>query len=227
MRRLVVTGAALGLTVIGAGAAVTATAGRDGTAEAAATNGAVATATVARRDLVLRDDVDGTLGYGEARTVVASAPGTVTRLPEPGTVVTRGGSLYDVDARAFFGGAALPRFSDRIGGRCGGGDMYRTAWSADGTRVLYTFNDGDTGANGVWAWDVASGEQHVIHSYASSPAGGPGELVMFGAGAFVMYGSSDGGYPRVITDGTSPAWWVSLGAPRATTCTFRISAAAP
>ena len=100
MRWLVVTGAALGLTVIGAGAAVTATSGRDATAEAATTNGAAPTATVTRRDLVLRDDVDGTLGYGEARTIVASAPGTVTRLPEPGRVVTRGRALYDVNARS-------------------------------------------------------------------------------------------------------------------------------
>jgi hypothetical protein len=99
MRRLVVTGAAVGLAVMGAGAAVTATSAREGTAEAASTNGAVATATVARRDLVLRDDVEGTLGYGDARTVVASAPGTVTRLPAPGSVVTRGRSLYDVNAR--------------------------------------------------------------------------------------------------------------------------------
>jgi peptidoglycan hydrolase-like protein with peptidoglycan-binding domain len=75
------------------------TSGSGGSAEAATTNGVVATAAVARRDLVLRDDVDGTLGYGDARELVASAPGTVTRLPEEGTVVRRGHSLYDVDAR--------------------------------------------------------------------------------------------------------------------------------
>ena len=48
---------------------------------------------------MLRDDVDGTLGYGEARTLVGSSPGVVTRLPEEGTVVLRGRSLYDVNAR--------------------------------------------------------------------------------------------------------------------------------
>lgn len=99
MRRVAAAGAAAGLVVIGAGIAVVGT-GRDGAAEAATTEGAAATAVVTRRDLVLRDDVDGRLGYGEARTLVASAPGVVTRLPEEGTVVTRGKPLYEVNARA-------------------------------------------------------------------------------------------------------------------------------
>jgi len=99
VRRLVVAGAAAGIAALGAGAVALGTSGPDGSAAAATTNGSAPTATVTRRDLVLRDDVDGTLGYGEAREVVASAPGVVTRLPEEGTVVTRGRSLYDVDAR--------------------------------------------------------------------------------------------------------------------------------
>jgi peptidoglycan hydrolase-like protein with peptidoglycan-binding domain len=98
MRRVAAAGAAAGLVGIGAGIAVVGT-GSDGAAEAATTDGAIATAVVTRRDLVLRDDVDGTLGYGEARTLVASAPGVVTRLPEEGTVVTRGKPLYEVNAR--------------------------------------------------------------------------------------------------------------------------------
>jgi peptidoglycan hydrolase-like protein with peptidoglycan-binding domain len=98
MKRGVVAGAAVGLVVLGAGVVVV-TSGSDGAATAATTDGSVATATVSRRDLVLRDDVDGKLGYGEARSVVASGPGVVTRLPAEGTVVTRGRSLYDVNAR--------------------------------------------------------------------------------------------------------------------------------
>ena len=39
------------------------------------TGGATATAVVERRDLVLRDDVDGTLGYADVRTLTAGAPG--------------------------------------------------------------------------------------------------------------------------------------------------------
>ena len=98
MRRIVLAGAAAGVVVLGAGAVVV-TSGGDGVAGAATTDGSLATATVVRRDLVLRDDVDGTLGYGDARTIVATTPGTVTRLPAEGTVVTRGRSLYDVNAQ--------------------------------------------------------------------------------------------------------------------------------
>jgi peptidoglycan hydrolase-like protein with peptidoglycan-binding domain len=98
MRRAAAAGAAVGLVAIGAGVVV-ATSGPDGAATAATTEGSATTAAITRRDLVLRDDVDGTLGYGEARELVASAPGTVTRLPEEGTVVMRGHSLYDVGAQ--------------------------------------------------------------------------------------------------------------------------------
>ncbi|HWI73581.1 MAG TPA: peptidoglycan-binding protein [Baekduia sp.] len=57
-------------------------------------------ATVERRDLVDRQDVDGTLGY--ATTLIASAPaaGTITRLRDEGTTVRRGWSLLSVDAQA-------------------------------------------------------------------------------------------------------------------------------
>ena len=57
-------------------------------------------ATVERRDLVDRQDVDGTLGY--ATTLVAAAPsaGTITRLRAEGTTVRRGWSLLSIDARA-------------------------------------------------------------------------------------------------------------------------------
>jgi peptidoglycan hydrolase-like protein with peptidoglycan-binding domain len=56
-----------------------------------------ATATVERRDLVDRDVVQGTLGYADTSSLVASAAGTITRMPEPGTLVRRGRALYDAD----------------------------------------------------------------------------------------------------------------------------------
>jgi peptidoglycan hydrolase-like protein with peptidoglycan-binding domain len=73
-----------------------------------------ATATVERRDLVDRDVVEGTLGYADAFALVAGATGTITGLPEPGTVVRRGRALYDVDdapaAWLFYG--SLPAWRD-------------------------------------------------------------------------------------------------------------------
>jgi peptidoglycan hydrolase-like protein with peptidoglycan-binding domain len=69
-------------------------------------------AAVTRTDMIQRQPVPGTLGYGASTPVVAQAAGgtggappdaasggTLTRLPDPGTVVTRGQPLYEVDAR--------------------------------------------------------------------------------------------------------------------------------
>lgn len=69
-------------------------------ATAAAADSDTATAQVVRRDLVVRESFDGTLGYGDARPVVAAGPGTVTRLRGQGAIVRRGGLLYEVDGVA-------------------------------------------------------------------------------------------------------------------------------
>ncbi len=65
------------------------------------------TATVQRRDLVDRVDIDATLGYADSRKLAAPVGGTVTRLRAEGSVVGRGRSLLSVDAQAtgwvFFG----------------------------------------------------------------------------------------------------------------------------
>jgi peptidoglycan hydrolase-like protein with peptidoglycan-binding domain len=60
---------------------------------------ATATATVARRDLVQRSTVAGTLGFGDTRAIVHYRRGTVTSLPEEGSVLRRGTVLYRVDER--------------------------------------------------------------------------------------------------------------------------------
>jgi multidrug efflux pump subunit AcrA (membrane-fusion protein) len=57
-------------------------------------------AAVERRDLVAREDVDGTLGFSTTTTVAAPAAGTITRLRDEGDAVTRGRSLMSIDAKA-------------------------------------------------------------------------------------------------------------------------------
>jgi peptidoglycan hydrolase-like protein with peptidoglycan-binding domain len=57
-------------------------------------------AAVERRDLVAREDVDGTLGFSTTTTVAAPAAGTITRLRDEGDAVTRGRSLMSIDANA-------------------------------------------------------------------------------------------------------------------------------
>ncbi len=121
--------------------------------------------------------------------------------------------VYDVVTRTIFGDARPPKYSEKIGGGCGGGDMWNTDWSLDGTRVLYTFMWGDTGANGVWSWDLASGAQSVLYAAeAGAPTAGPDGLMMFSSNsypdAYIFYGSADGGFPSVVTQGSLPVWYV-------------------
>ncbi|MBO0867588.1 MAG: peptidoglycan-binding protein [Micromonosporaceae bacterium] len=58
------------------------------------------TATVTRTDVVAQQQMPGTLGFDGSYTVVApGGAGVLTRLPAPGTVVSRGQPLYEVDGR--------------------------------------------------------------------------------------------------------------------------------
>ncbi|MGH2722655.1 MAG: peptidoglycan-binding protein [Actinomycetota bacterium] len=50
-----------------------------------------------RRDLVSREQWDGTLGYADPRTLPSTLSGTVTWLPAEGSSIPRGGRLYRVD----------------------------------------------------------------------------------------------------------------------------------
>ncbi|QKW35929.1 peptidoglycan-binding protein [Actinomadura sp. NAK00032] len=56
-----------------------------------------ATAPIQRTTLAETQDVDGTLGYGGARTVTGAGHGVLTWLAGPGSVVTRGRPVYRVD----------------------------------------------------------------------------------------------------------------------------------
>ncbi|HKB19521.1 MAG TPA: peptidoglycan-binding protein [Gaiellaceae bacterium] len=88
------------LVAAAAGATWAAAAGSGSGSDAADTADAHGpTATVERRDLVQHESVDGTLGYGDTRTLYAHAMGTVTALRKPGRVVTRGQALYWVDGK--------------------------------------------------------------------------------------------------------------------------------
>jgi peptidoglycan hydrolase-like protein with peptidoglycan-binding domain len=91
------------------------------------------TATVQRRDLVDRVDIDATLGYADARKLAAPAAGTVTRLRAEGAIVGRGRSLLSIDAQA-------------------------TAWVLYGTRPLYR----DLGPGVADGRDVRQLERNLV-----------------------------------------------------------------
>ena len=73
-----------------------------------------ATAAVERLDLVDRESFSGTLGYADPGTLAAGVSGTLTALRDPGTIVTRGHSLYEVDGvpAAFLLYGAKPAWRD-------------------------------------------------------------------------------------------------------------------
>jgi hypothetical protein len=60
----------------------------------------VETTTVARRDLVTRDELDGSLGYRRAGPLVAGRDGVLTWMPRVGTVVRRGDVVAEIDGVA-------------------------------------------------------------------------------------------------------------------------------
>jgi peptidoglycan hydrolase-like protein with peptidoglycan-binding domain len=111
--------AAAGLVLIAAGC------GGDGNTPATATAEAGTTATVERMDLVDRESLDGTLGYADTGRLAAGVAGTLTGLREPGAVITRGHSLYDVDgaAAAFLMYGELPAWRDFEPGMAKGADV--------------------------------------------------------------------------------------------------------
>ncbi len=58
------------------------------------------TAQVSRTDLVEEEKLRGSLGYGESRQIGGTGTGTITGLPEPGTVIVQGDAPWQVDGHA-------------------------------------------------------------------------------------------------------------------------------
>jgi hypothetical protein len=75
--------------------------GGDGGAPAesadAPTGPETATVDVVRRDLARTETLDGTIGHGDATSLVITATGTLTGLPEPGDVIDAGDVVAEVD----------------------------------------------------------------------------------------------------------------------------------
>jgi len=122
MRRVLAGGAAAAAVAAGG---VVAVGGGEAPVRAAESTVARSTATVERRDLVDREDLDGTLGYADPGTLTAGVAGTLTKLREPGSTVTRGHSLYAVDGApaAFLLYGELPAWRDFEPGMDDGEDV--------------------------------------------------------------------------------------------------------
>lgn len=89
--------AAVAVAAVAAGGLAATGGDDDADAEAGASAMRTATATVTRKTLVDREEVDGTLGFGDAVPVAVERKGIVTRVPAEGEVVERGEPLLWVD----------------------------------------------------------------------------------------------------------------------------------
>lgn len=92
--------AVVGIVAVAAGAAaaaVTLESSDDDTGDGSGTVLSLGTAAVERRTLEEHAELDGTLGYGEPEQVSVPGRGTITGVPEAGTVVDRGQTLVEVD----------------------------------------------------------------------------------------------------------------------------------
>ena len=125
--------------------------GDDGSAPAAAAPAVGATATVERRDLVERDELDGTLGYADEGVLTAGAAGTITRLRAPSAVVRRGEPLYWLDdgPAAFLLYGRLPAWRDLAPGIDDGEDVRQLERNL---RALGHDPDGDLTVDDEWDW---------------------------------------------------------------------------
>jgi hypothetical protein len=117
-------------------------------------------------------------------------------------------AVYDIASAAFVAEAAVPKANPNIGGGCGGANMWRLEWRPDGGALAYSYGFGETGANGVWTWDLASGEQRVVPASFAGPATwGPGSTFIFEASGYLFLAGPAGGAPQLLTEGGSPVWW--------------------
>jgi peptidoglycan hydrolase-like protein with peptidoglycan-binding domain len=101
VRRLALRGAlpAAGAAAVVAGVWLLVDTGGSNSTASGSGAGTTATAVAARRDLVERESVEGTLGFLNPRTVVSQSAGTLTRMAPEGSTVTRGEALFEVDGR--------------------------------------------------------------------------------------------------------------------------------
>jgi len=94
-RTAAATGAVLAVVAGASGWAITS--GQGAAGPPPVTSVATGTAEVVRTDVAERHQLGGTLGHTGDYDVVATAPGTLTRLPAVGAVVERGDAAYEVD----------------------------------------------------------------------------------------------------------------------------------
>lgn len=112
--------------------------------DVAPTATAAKTTTVARGDLALTQEVEGQVGFGETHEITSHRVGTLTWLPEVGTIIRRGEPLMRVDERSvplFLGETPVYRALDGSG--LTGRDVQTAADNLIALGFLARFPEGD------------------------------------------------------------------------------------
>ncbi len=220
MRRPRVVVAVSGLAAVAAGALLLGAGNPHGSAaDTGVATPALQTVAVTTRDLVEREELDGTLGYGERQDVGLAAQGTITALAAEGSVVDRGGVIAEVDGRAvrlLFGSRPLWRV---LGPNVDDGPDVRQIEEnlialGHATSADLTVDDDWTGATtaAVKRWQEAGGVER-------SGTIAPGDVVVLPAAAriaehTVSIGSPAASGPVLGVTGTEKVVTVDLEASR-------------
>jgi hypothetical protein len=213
-RRIVVAGVTLVVVAaLGAGSVLAYRAIDNSSAEASDGEGstgetvATSTAVVTRRNLEEREELTGTLGFGEQTEVSLNGQGTITALPALGTVVDRGQTVVEVDGRAiplWFGGRPLWRTLD--GNATDGADVQEVESNlvalGHATSATLTVDDDWTAATttAVKTWQDALGREETGVIAPGDVVIQPGAVRI--AGHPIPVGSPAGGPVAKVTAST-------------------------
>ena len=171
---------------------------------------------------------DGTLRFVQSFVVVDLAGNVVARLTPPNDAgyyspiwspagnqiafFESAGSedsyvVWDIAAGGIFARSSLPDRNPNAGGGCGASDMYRASYSDDGGTLYYAAMYRESGMNGVWAWNIRSGETRLVPaSQVIAPAAGPGALAVFASDGYVFLADTTTGARTILTRGQQPVW---------------------
>lgn len=210
-RRTVVVAGVAAASLVAVGALVTtawpSSSSDGGASPTAVERPARATVEVTREDLVVTQEAQGLVEFSGSREIKSARPGTITWLPDVGTVLTRGSTVLRTDDQPvvlFLGETPLYRTLDGSGMR--GSDVDVVAQNLVALGHLAAFPPGDvTGprfAAAVSRWRAANGLRPVETATPDGPGSTGSPTDQGPTGAPALPGAADGDPGGTGAEGT-------------------------